>query len=97
RLQFSPTVSKFGLRNLEIWKIFAPLAQLAEQVTLNQSRRGASDAALPNTLPNGTSRHLTTLTRGSSWILGDRVKRRSSEGPAPPAFSRAEDKLKRMT
>jgi hypothetical protein len=33
-------------------KFFAPLAQLAEQVTLNHGRSEAIRAVLPNTLPN---------------------------------------------
>jgi hypothetical protein len=42
---------------------FAPLAQSAEQVTLNQSRCEGSDGALPNTIRNENAGYLTTDRR----------------------------------
>jgi hypothetical protein len=45
-------------------KFFAPLAQLAEQVTLNQDRNVVKDAMLPNTLPILSTRHLAALVLG---------------------------------
>jgi hypothetical protein len=59
RLRFSAT-----FRNSKIWKFsnFAPLAQLAEQVTLNHRVNEGISRALPKTLPiRGTSSNGTVF------------------------------------